>query len=64
MTKVEKEILDYTVKYEKRVLKQLEKVYKEAFDNIDEKVLELIARKDANEDYVVYQAEFQEMLRE
>lgn len=64
MTKAEKEILDYTVKYEKRVLKELEKVYKEALDNIDDKVLELIARKDANEDYVVYQAEFQNMLKE
>lgn len=48
---------------EKKVLKELDKVYAEAFTEIDDKILQLLARDDGNMQNVIYQVEYQKALK-
>lgn len=52
------------LKDEKAVIKQLEKSYKEAIDDIDKFILQLLARKDTeNLQSIIYQVKYQEAIK-
>lgn len=52
------------LKDEKAVIKQLEKSYKEAIDDIDKYILQLLARKDTeNLQSIIYQVKYQEAIK-
>lgn len=52
------------LKDEKAVIKQLEKSYKEAIDDIDKYILQLLARKDTeNLQAIIYQVKYQEAIK-
>lgn len=52
------------LKDEKAVIKQLEKSYKEAIDDIDKFILQLLARKDTeNLQAIIYQVKYQEAIK-
>lgn len=52
------------LKYEKAVIKQLEKSYQEAIADIDKYILQLLARKDTeNLQSIIYQVKYQEAIK-
>lgn len=63
MNKRQKEIQQLFLNDEKAVLKQLERNYKEALEEIDQKLEVLMARQDADMSHVIYQIEHQRALR-
>lgn len=60
----EKEVLLWQDKNEKAVLKMLEKHYKDALKDIDEKITAMMGRQDANLPNVIRRIEYQRMLKE
>ncbi len=60
----EKEVLLWQDKSEKAVLKMLEKHYKDALKDIDEKITAMMGRQDANLPNVIRRIEYQQMLKE
>jgi SPP1 gp7 family putative phage head morphogenesis protein len=60
----EKEVLLWQDKSEKAVLKMLEKHYKDALKDIDEKITAMMGRQDANLPNVIRRIEYQRMLKE
>ena len=63
MNKRQKEVQQVFLDGEKAVLKQLEKNYKEALEEIDSKLEVLMARQDADMSHVIYQIEHQRALK-
>ena len=63
LKKYEKEVLQAQLDNEKAVLKQLEKNYSDALDEINSKIELLMARQDADMSHVIYQVEYQKALR-
>lgn len=63
MNKYEKEVESSLLDSEEAVLKQLEKAYKVALDDIDEKIAALKGRDDADMQHVIYQIEYQKALK-
>lgn len=60
----EKEVLLWQDKSEKAVLKMLEKHYKDALKDIEEKITAMMGRADANLPHVIRRIEYQRMLKE
>ncbi len=63
MNKRQKEILQAQLNEEKKVLKKLEAMYKEALLEINSKIEMLMARQDADLQHVIYQVEYQKALK-
>ena len=63
MKKYDKEIAQAQLDNEKAVLKQLEANYKDALEEINSKIAELMGRADADMQHVVYQIEYQKALK-
>lgn len=63
MKKYDKEIAQAQLDNEKAVLKQLEANYKDALEEINSKIAELMGRADADMQHVVYQVEYQKALK-
>lgn len=63
MNKRQKEIQQVYLDNEKAVLKELEKAYKDALNQINKKLELLMARQDADMAHVIYQIEYQKSLR-
>ena len=61
--KHEKEILQAQLDSEKAVLKELEKHYKQALTDIDEKLAALLGRQDADMQHVIFQVQYQKALK-
>lgn len=64
LTKEQAEMMQISLDSEKKVLKELEKNYREAISEIEEKIAILQARQDADLQHVVYQIEYQKALKE
>lgn len=63
MLKSEKEVAQAQLKAEKAVLKEIEAQYKQALDDIDEKIASLLGRNDADMQNVIYQVQYQKQLK-
>lgn len=63
MNKREKEVLQSQIDTEKAVLKDIEKQYKQALQDIDDKIAQLMGRNDADLQNVIYQTQYQKQLR-
>ena len=63
MKQYEKEILQADLDREKEVLKRLEGIYKDALDEINDKIAILLGRSDSDLQHVIYQVEFQKSLK-
>lgn len=63
MNKREKEIQQIFLDNEKAVLKKLKENYKDALDEINDKIEILMARQDADMQHVIYQVEYQKALK-
>ena len=63
MKKYDKEIAQAQLDNEKAVLKKLEANYKDALEEINSKIAELMGRADADMQHVVYQVEYQKALK-
>lgn len=63
MNKRQKEVQQVFLNSEKAVLKQLEKNYREALNDINSKLAALQSREDADMQYVIYQVEYQKALK-
>ena len=63
MEKYEKEVMQAKLDSEKAVLKQLEASYKQALEEINQKIAELLARQDSDLQHVIYQVEYQRALK-
>lgn len=63
MKKYDKEIMQAQLDNEKAVLKQLESNYKDALEEINSKIANLMARADADMQHVIYQVEYQKALK-
>lgn len=63
MNKRQKEIMQAELDSEKKVLKDIEKVYKDSLNQINHKIEILLARKDADMQHVIYQVEYQRALK-
>lgn len=63
MNKREKEIQQTFLDNEKAVLKKLKENYKDALSEINSKIEILMARQDADQQYVIYQVEYQKALK-
>ena len=63
MNKREKEVIQAQLDNEKAVLKQLERNYADALEEVNSKIAELMGRADADMAHVVYQVEFQKSLK-
>lgn len=63
MNKRQKEIQQQFLNNEKAVLKQLERNYQDALDEINSKIEILLARQDADMQHVIYQVEYQKALK-
>lgn len=59
----EKEVIQAQLKSEKAVLKELEKHYHEAVKGIENRIAELMGRKDANLPHVIRRIEYQRMIQ-
>ena len=59
----EKEILQAQLDNEKAVLKQLERNYADALEEVNSKIAELMGRADADMQHVIYQADYQRALK-
>ena len=63
MLKSEKQAAQAQLKAEKAVLKEIEAQYKQALDDIDEKIASLLGRNDADMQNVIYQVQYQRQLK-
>lgn len=63
MNKRQKEVLEAAFKDEKKVIRELQKVYKDAEKEIDDKIAQLMGRSDANMQHVIYQVEYQKAMK-
>lgn len=63
INKQQKEILQSQLDNEKAVLKQLEEMYKDALDEINDKIAILMARQDSDLQHVIYQVQYQQNLK-
>lgn len=63
MRKYDKEILQAQLDNEKAVLKQLERNYADALEEVNSKIAELMGRADADMQHVIYQVEYQKALK-
>lgn len=63
MNKRQKEVQQTFLDSEKEVLEKLEKNYKDALEEINDKIAILLGRNDATAQHVVYQVEFQKSLK-
>lgn len=63
MNKKQKQVQQSLLKNEKQVGKELEAVYSEALQAIENKLQKLLARQDANTPTVVYQVQYQQALK-
>ncbi|MBQ8279497.1 MAG: hypothetical protein IJZ23_06925 [Roseburia sp.] len=63
MNKRQKEVQQAYLNNEKAVLKQIERNYQDALDEINSKIELLMARQDADMQHVIYQVEYQKALR-
>ena len=63
MNKREKELQQASLNNEKGVLKSLEEVYRDALDEINNKIEILMARQDADMSHVIYQVQYQQSLK-
>lgn len=61
--KHEKEVIQAQLDNEKAVLKQLERNYKDALEEVNSKIAELLGRADADMQHVIYQVEYQRSLK-
>ena len=64
MNKRQKETQQAFLDSEKAVLKRLEKVYRDALDEINNKIELLLARQDADMAHVIYQVQYQKALKD
>lgn len=63
MKKYDKEIMQAQLDNEKAVLKALENNYKDALEEINSKIANLMGRADADMQHVIYQVEYQKALK-
>ena len=63
MNKRQKEVLQAQLDNEKAVLKQLERNYSDALEEVNSKIAELMGRADADMQHVIYQADYQRALK-
>jgi SPP1 gp7 family putative phage head morphogenesis protein len=63
MNRRQKEVQQQFLNNEKAVLKQLERNYQDALDEINSKIELLLARQDADMQHVIYQVEYQKALK-
>ena len=63
MKRYEKETAQAFLDNEKAVLNSLDKVYADAVEKIDERIAYLLGRADADMQHVIYQVEYQRMLK-
>ena len=63
INKRQKEIQGKFLEQEKEVLKKLEQSYREALEEINDKIELLLARQDADMQHVIYQVEYQKALK-
>lgn len=63
MKKYEKEVLQAQLDNEKAVLGKLEQNYQDALDEINGKIAMLLGRQDADLPHVIYQVQYQQMLK-
>lgn len=63
LTSAEKEVLQARLDAEKKVLNRLEKYYKEALDEIGEKIAAMLGRQDADLPNVINRIEYQRLLK-
>lgn len=63
MKQYEKEVIQAQLDNEKAVLKKLEANYKDALDEVNDRIAMLLGRQDADLQHVVYQVEFQKSLK-
>lgn len=63
MKKYEKEVLQAQLDNEKAVLGKLEQTYQDALDEINGKIAQLLGRQDADLPHVIYQVQYQQMLK-
>ena len=63
MNKRQREVQQVYLDNEKKVLKKLEENYQDALDEVNNKIEQLMARQDADQQYVIYQIEFQKALK-
>lgn len=63
MNQRQKELQQHYLNNEKAVLKQLERNYQDALDEINSKIELLMARQDADMQHVIYQVEYQKALK-
>ena len=63
MRKYDKEILQAQLDNEKAVLKQLERNYADALEEVNSKIAELMGRADADMQHVIYQVDYQRALK-
>lgn len=59
----EKELLQRQLDSEKGVLRELERHYKKAIEDIDERIAVLLGRQDADLQHVIFQVEYQKQLK-
>ena len=65
MTRLEKELANLTLEEEKRILKEIEQQYKQAMQDIEDKIAELLARTDLeNVSSIIYQLKYQNALKD
>ena len=64
MKKYEKEVLQSNLDNEKAVIQKLKKSYKQALKDINAKIERLMSRQDADMQYVIYQVEHQQALKQ
>lgn len=63
MNKREKEVFQDQLDSEKAVLKQLERNYADALEEVNSKIAELMGRADADMQHVIYQVDYQRALK-
>ena len=63
MNKREKEVAQAQLDNEKAVLKQLERNYADALEEVNSKIAELMGRADADMQHVIYQVDYQRALK-
>lgn len=64
MNKKQKQVQQSLLNDEKKVLQQLNGLYQKALVGIDEKIVKLLARQDANTPTVIYQVQHQQALKQ
>lgn len=63
MNKRDREVIQAQLDNEKAVLKRLERNYKDALEEVNSKIAELLGRADADMQHVIYQVEYQKALK-